>query len=174
MTEEEFDDYYQNGFKGGRRVNDNKWNGKIRYFESYTYQNGRWNETTLEKLKADLGKDMPEIKKSSEGLFYWIEKRGRDYYICNFPLVGLLYDHIHKIFIYPTPSAVFSENMVFSSKEECEKWIQDEEEKHRGEMTIKTKEQVEAEEQAKRFGSGFPGFGEFESNGNTKRYTFRF
>lgn len=142
----------------------------IRYFEAYTYNNGRsWKETSYDQLKRDIGGTLPSqdtIKCDENGMFWWVEHDNWYSYICCCPLVGLLYNHQTNTFAYPTPNAVIESNAVCSNKEECENFIKSEDEKHRGEMYIQTKEQVAAAEQRRKMESmggnaGGPGFQNF-------------
>lgn len=147
----------------------------IRYFEAYTYNTGRnWKETSYDQLKKDMGDSLPSqnaIKCDENGLFWWVEHDNWYSYICNCPLVGLLYNHQTNEFLYPTPNNILKNGDVYSTKKECEDFIKAEDNKHRGEMYIQTKEQVEAAEQRRRMESmggnmGGSGFQHFTVNFN--------
>lgn len=75
-----------------------------------------------------------------------------------------MYDHIKSIFLYVTPQGVVEANLCFKSEDDTLNFIHKEEDKHKGEITIMTKEQVEAQERARQMGN----------NGGPQHFTFRF
>ena len=162
MTEEEFNNFYSSSnWSGGRPHNDyrgnsnqyGKWDHKTHFYQCYTTGGRGWLEISYDNLKRDIP-SLPDIKYKNGEKIYWASKSGRDWYISNFVAAAVLYDHAKQIFLYVTPQEVVPAEFCYDSEEKALKFIHDEEDRHRGEITIMTKEQVEAQERARQMGNG--------------------